>query len=127
LVAIGVYSPFHLSWKFRNGDLLQLVECIELLKNEVKKKMMMQERFVVVPKSQKGKFAREIFARVDRKTNEEQNLQRRNVFNNFVARSTRRNLIQDRRSRPLALVKRPSQLFCRSAIYNEDCKIFSGA
>jgi len=35
------YSPFHCSWKICNGKLLQLIECIELMKNEVKKKMTM--------------------------------------------------------------------------------------
>src|SRR2546429_7995229 len=55
------YSPFHSSWKICNGLLLQLVECIESLKSEVKKKMMMRERMIVVPKSLKQNFASKIF------------------------------------------------------------------
>src|SRR5256885_4947707 len=55
------YSPFHSSWKICNGLLLQLVECIESLKSEVKKKMMMQERMIVVPKSLNENFASKIF------------------------------------------------------------------
>jgi len=36
------YSPFHSSWKICNGALLQLVDCIESMKSEVKKKMIDQ-------------------------------------------------------------------------------------
>jgi hypothetical protein len=52
------YSPFHSSWKFCNDEMLQLVECIELLKNEVKKKMTIRLREVVVPKSCETSFHR---------------------------------------------------------------------
>src|SRR5208282_764905 len=36
----GSILPFHSSWNFRNGVLLQLFECIESTQNEVKRKMM---------------------------------------------------------------------------------------
>jgi hypothetical protein len=42
-----------------NGALLQLFECIESMKNEVKKKMMMTERSMRVLKSQTGGVRKE--------------------------------------------------------------------
>jgi hypothetical protein len=35
-----IYSPFPFFMEFRNGVLLQLVECIESTQNEVKRKMI---------------------------------------------------------------------------------------
>src|ERR1700730_18071740 len=35
-----IYSPFPLFMEFRNGHLLQLIECIESTQNEVKRKMI---------------------------------------------------------------------------------------
>ena len=38
----GSILPFHFSWTcYSNGQLLQLIECIESLKSDVKKKMML--------------------------------------------------------------------------------------
>jgi len=42
LVAMVSILPFHFSWScYSNGRLLQLIECIESLKSDVKKKMML--------------------------------------------------------------------------------------
>jgi len=40
-----------------NGRLLQLIECIESIKSDVKKKMTLQRHATHVPKSPRGRFA----------------------------------------------------------------------
>ncbi|MGA8298993.1 MAG: hypothetical protein WB817_05885, partial [Terriglobales bacterium] len=47
----GSILPFHSSWNICNGVLLQLVECIESMRNEVKRKMILTAAFNVAPKS----------------------------------------------------------------------------
>lgn len=46
-----IYSPFPFFMEFRNGVLLQLIECIESTQNEVKRKMIESEAHKVAPKS----------------------------------------------------------------------------
>jgi hypothetical protein len=46
-----IYSPFPFFMEFRNDDLLQLVECIESTRNEVKRKMVEAEACNDAPKS----------------------------------------------------------------------------
>src|ERR1700722_12967108 len=42
----GSILPFHFSWTcYSNGRLLQLIECIESLKSDVKKKMMLTRAY----------------------------------------------------------------------------------
>jgi hypothetical protein len=53
-----IYSPFPLFMEFRNGLLLQLIECIESTQNEVKRKMIETDACTVAPKSH-ARLARE--------------------------------------------------------------------
>src|SRR4030081_1199011 len=46
-----IYSPFPLFMEFRNGLLLQLIECIESTQNEVKRKMIETSACTDAPKS----------------------------------------------------------------------------
>jgi hypothetical protein len=46
-----IYSPFPLFMEFRNGLLLQLIECIESTQNEVKRKMIGTDACTDAPKS----------------------------------------------------------------------------
>ena len=46
-----IYSPFPLFMEFRNGLLLQLIECIESTQNEVKRKMIETGACNAAPKS----------------------------------------------------------------------------
>src|ERR1700730_15220948 len=46
-----IYSPFPLFMEFRNGHLLQLIECIESTQNEVKRKMIETSACTDAPKS----------------------------------------------------------------------------
>jgi hypothetical protein len=46
-----IYSPFPLFMEFRNGPLLQLIECIESTQNEVKRKMIGTDACTDAPKS----------------------------------------------------------------------------
>jgi hypothetical protein len=59
----GFYSPFpSFDGVCRNGKKLQLIECIELLKNDVKKKMMMKRAIVACTKVTEDHHSR-FFAR----------------------------------------------------------------
>jgi hypothetical protein len=66
LVAIGLYSPFHFHGKICNDRLLQLLDCIELMKNEVKKKMHARNERrctkVTVRQNAKDKITQSCFA-----------------------------------------------------------------
>jgi hypothetical protein len=53
-----IYSPFPFCMEFRNGVLLQLIECIESTRNEVKRKMIETHAYNSAPKSH-ADFARE--------------------------------------------------------------------
>src|ERR1700675_4438779 len=53
-----IYSPFPLFMEFRNGPLLQLIECIESTQNEVKRKMIGTDACTDAPKSH-ARLARE--------------------------------------------------------------------
>src|SRR6266446_8036515 len=53
-----IYSPFPLFMEFRNGHLLQLIECIESTQNEVKRKMIETDACTDAPKSH-ARLARE--------------------------------------------------------------------
>jgi hypothetical protein len=55
-----IYSPFPLFMEFRNGNLLQLVECIESTQNEVKRKMIEAWACNAAPKSPE-RLARDFF------------------------------------------------------------------
>ena len=46
-----IYSPFPFFMEFRNGDLLQLFECIESTQNEVKRKMIVRDARNDAPRS----------------------------------------------------------------------------
>src|ERR1022692_2870675 len=46
-----IYSPFPFCMEFRNGVLLQLIECIESTRNEVKRKMIETHARNSAPKS----------------------------------------------------------------------------
>jgi hypothetical protein len=46
-----IYSPFPFFMEFRNGLLLQLIECIESTQNEVKRKMIETGACNAAPKS----------------------------------------------------------------------------
>jgi hypothetical protein len=46
-----IYSPFPFFMDYRNGVLLQLIECIESTQNEVKRKMIISKSFIEAPKS----------------------------------------------------------------------------
>jgi hypothetical protein len=59
-----IYSPFPFFMEFRNDVLLQLVECIESTRNEVKRKMIVMVACNAVPKSPE-RVAREKIARAD--------------------------------------------------------------
>jgi hypothetical protein len=58
-----IYSPFPLFMEFRNGVLLQLIECIESTQNEVKRKMIETRASTDAPKSH-ARLAREEKVRV---------------------------------------------------------------
>jgi len=51
-----IYSPFSIFHGSCNGVLLQLIECIESMKNEVKKKMIASSAANAVPKSPEQLF-----------------------------------------------------------------------
>lgn len=53
-----IYSPFPFFMESCNGKLLQLVECIESMQNEVKKKMIVPEACNDAPKSLHDAFAK---------------------------------------------------------------------
>jgi len=57
-----IYSPFSISHGSCNGALLQLIECIESTRNEVKEKMIESNAHRVARKSPEGESA-EKFAR----------------------------------------------------------------
>jgi hypothetical protein len=58
-----IYSTFPLFMEFRNGVLLQLIECIESTQNEVKRKMIETRASTDAPKSH-ARLAREEKVRV---------------------------------------------------------------
>jgi hypothetical protein len=53
-----IYSPFPFFMEFRNGVLLQLIECIESTKNEVKRKMIITDSCSDVRKSSTRIFSK---------------------------------------------------------------------
>jgi galactokinase len=75
-----IYSPFPFCMEFRNGVLLQLIECIESTRNEVKRKMIETVACNFTPKSH-AHCAREKIARAHRN------------FISFVAVRTVRSLV----------------------------------
>jgi len=56
------YSPFPFFMDSCNGRLLQLIECIESMKSDVKRKMMVRARVTYAPKSLAKENARTFFA-----------------------------------------------------------------
>jgi hypothetical protein len=58
-----IYSPFPFFMDSCNGHLLQLFECIESIKSDVKKKMTLREGEISAPKSPKVAEARKIVCR----------------------------------------------------------------
>jgi len=64
LVAMDLFSLFHFHGSC-NGDLLQLIECIESTRNEVKRKMIESSAHIAEPKSPEG-IGGEKFERVNR-------------------------------------------------------------
>jgi hypothetical protein len=60
-----IYSPFSILHGLCNGDLLQLIECIESTRNEVKRKMIESSACNAEPKSPEG-VAQEKFGRACR-------------------------------------------------------------
>jgi len=56
-----IYSPFPFFMEFCNGLQLQLIECIESTRSEVKRKMIVRETRNVVPRSSRA-LAEEKFA-----------------------------------------------------------------
>jgi len=57
-----IYSPFSIIHGLCNGDLLQLIECIESTRNEVKRKMIETSACSVARKSPEGEAEEKICA-----------------------------------------------------------------
>src|ERR1700675_3671455 len=108
-----IYSPFPLFMEFRNGLLLQLIECIESTQNEVKRKMIETSACTDAPKSH-ARLAREEKVRATSQL--------------ALTRSPSRFLCRSRVSKEHSLRcqrDRASRTFTKlSAIYNE--RRFSG-